>query len=121
MTAPQLDSLRAFVASRPAPRPGAERGSARGGAATTVLVVGSGRGGSGTSVAAALLALSEAAAGRRALLVDLDEHVGPQRFLLGVTPADALDAVRAGVAPEALPAPVSATLSLLSCAGGDAA
>jgi MinD-like ATPase involved in chromosome partitioning or flagellar assembly len=115
--AAQLESLRAFVASRPAPPP--PGGGA--GAATTVLVVGSGKGGSGTSVAAALLALSAAAAGRRALLVDLDEHVGPQRLLLGVAPAHGLAALRAGRAPDDLLVPVSATLSLLPGGGSDEA
>lgn len=112
----QLDSLRAFVATRPAPRPATGE---RAGAATTVVVVGSGRGGSGTSVAAALLALSAAAAGRRVLLADLDEHVGPQRLLLGVAPAHGLSALRTGLAPEALLVPVSTTLSLLPGGGDD--
>jgi MinD-like ATPase involved in chromosome partitioning or flagellar assembly len=109
----QLDSLRAYVATRPAPRDGARVGGGAG-AATTVLVVGSGKGGSGTSVIAALLALSAAAMGRRVLLADLDEHVGPQRLLLGAAPVHGLGALRRGVAPEALLVPVSATLSLLA-------
>lgn len=112
----QLDSLRAYVASHPAPRDGA-----RADAATTVVVVGSGKGGAGTSVVAALLALSVAAMGRRVLLADLDEHVGPQRWLLGATPAHGLGALRRGVAPEALLVPVSATLSLLPGGPADGA
>ena len=108
---PQLDSLRAYVATRPAPRDAARGMDAGGGAG--IVVVGSGRGGAGTSVIAALLALSAAALGRRVLLVDLDEHVGPQRYLLGVAAPHALTALRQGLAPEALLVPVSATLSLL--------
>jgi MinD-like ATPase involved in chromosome partitioning or flagellar assembly len=108
---PQLDSLRAYVASRPAPRDVA-RGQESGGGAG-IVVVGSGRGGAGTSVVAALLALSAAAMGRRVLLVDLDEHVGPQRYLLGAAASHSLVALRQGLAPEALLVPVSATLSLL--------
>ena len=111
MLPPQLDSLRAYVASRPAPR-AATRDMESGGG-TGIVVVGSGRGGAGTSVIAALLALSAAAMGRRVLLVDLDEHVGPQRYLLGVEPTHPLVALRQGLAPEALLVPVSATLSLL--------
>jgi MinD-like ATPase involved in chromosome partitioning or flagellar assembly len=65
-------------------------------------------------VLAALLALSAAAMGRRVLLADLDEHVGPQRLLLGASPVHGLDALRHGLAPEALLVPVSATLSLLA-------
>src|SRR5688500_7118936 len=112
----QLDTLRAYVASRPAPRDGV-----RADAATTVLVVGSGKGGAGTSVVAAMLALSAAAMGRRVLLADLDEHVGPQRFLLGVAPTHGLGALRRGVAPEALLVPVSTTLSLLPGGPADGA
>lgn len=115
----QLDSLRAYVASRPPV--GAPRDGARADAGTTVVVVGSGKGGAGTSVVAALLALSVAAMGRRVLLADLDEHVGPQRWLLGATPAHGLGALRRGVAPEALLVPVSATLSLLPGGPADGA
>ncbi len=115
----QLDTLRAYVASRPAASPRARDG-VRADAATTVLVVGSGKGGAGTSVVAALLALSAAAMGRRVLLADLDEHVGPQRLLLGVAPTPGLGALRRGVAPEALLVPVSATLSLLPGGPDDA-
>lgn len=114
----QLDTLRAYVASR---QPvGAPRDGVRADVATTVVVVGSGKGGTGTSVVAAMLALSAAAMGRRVLLADLDEHVGPQRFLLGVAPAHGLGALRRGVAPEALLVPVSATLSLLPGGPADA-
>lgn len=115
----QLDSLRAYVASRPAASPRARDG-VRADAGTTVVVVGSGKGGTGTSVVAAMLALSAAALGRRVLLADLDEHVGPQRWLLGVAPVHGLGALRRGVAPEALLVPVSATLSLLPGGPADA-
>ncbi|GLC25384.1 P-loop NTPase [Roseisolibacter agri] len=115
----QLDTLRAYVASRPAASPRARDG-VRADAATTVLVVGSGKGGAGTSVVAAMLALSAAAMGRRVLLADLDEHVGPQRLLLGVAPTQGLAALRRGVAPESLLVPVSTTLSLLPGGPDDA-
>ena len=123
MSLSQLDSLRAHVATRPAPggvaasvasvASGSAGGAAAAGRGAQVVVVGSGRGGAGTSVLAALLALAAAGAGRRVLLVDADEHVGPHRFLLGVAPAHALGDLRHGLPLDALAVPVSATLSLV--------
>jgi flagellar biosynthesis protein FlhG len=48
------------------------------------LLCASGRGGSGTSLIAALIATSAAGEGRRVLLVDGDDLVGPHALLLGV-------------------------------------
>ncbi|MBV9881219.1 MAG: hypothetical protein JO180_12020 [Gemmatirosa sp.] len=109
----QLDAMRSFMLTRSAvgtaaaPAPRAEAGP-------QVVVVGSGKGGAGTSVVAALVALAAASTGRRVLLVDADEHVGPQRYLLGVAPAPAIADLRGGVDVGALPVAVSATLSLVS-------
>jgi MinD-like ATPase involved in chromosome partitioning or flagellar assembly len=103
----QLDGLRAFVATRPAAPTSAPA------VARNVVVVGSGQGGSGTSVVAALVALAAAGAGRRVLLVDGDEHVGPQRYLLGIPAGPALADLRSGGDAESLVVPVSATLSLV--------
>ena len=90
-----------------------------------MVVVGSGRGGAGTSVVAGMLALSAAALDRRVLLVDADEHVGPQRWLMGVAAAaphaPGFAALRGGLALDALLLPVSATLTLVpGGAGADA-
>ena len=50
------------------------------------LLCASGRGGTGTSLVAALIAVAAAGDGRRVLLVDGDDLVGPQAMLLGATP-----------------------------------
>jgi flagellar biosynthesis protein FlhG len=103
----QLDSLRAFVSSRPTLVPNASTGP------RNVIVVGSGKGGSGTSVVAALIALSAAAAGRRVLLVDADEHVGPQRYLLGIGVGPTLADLRGTADAASIAVPISATLSVI--------
>ncbi len=115
----QLAAMRAYVGARPTvPPPAAPRPTATA-AVGNVVVFGSGKGGAGTSVVAALVALAAAGAGRRVLLVDADEHVGPLGHLLGVRPKHALSALRAGLEPGALLVPVSETLTLLP--GGPAA
>lgn len=103
----QLDGLRAFMTTRPTAPSGVAA------VARNVVVVGSGKGGSGTSVVAALIALAAAGAGRRTLLVDGDEHVGPQRFLLGLPAGPSHADLRGGTDAESLVVPVSATLSLV--------
>lgn len=102
----QLAAFRSFVGTRPTAAAGMPA------IARNVVVLGSGKGGSGTSVVAALVALAAAAIGRRTLLVDGDEHVGPQRFLLGTPAGPSLADLRTRDA-ESLVVPVSATLSLV--------
>jgi len=89
---------------------------ARDGGVTTLLVA-SGRGGSGSTLTAALLAVSAAGEGRRVLLVDADDFVGPLALTLGVTPRASWTDLRGGRAtPADVATPVSATLTLV--AGG---
>jgi MinD-like ATPase involved in chromosome partitioning or flagellar assembly len=104
----QLEIARGAAA--PAPGPVASRQDAR------VVAVAAGKGGVGTSTVAALLGAAVAASGRQVLLVDAVGHLGTLHALLGVAPAYALGALRAGVEPRALVAPVSSTLSLLALA-----
>ncbi len=83
----------------------------------TTLLVASGRGGSGSTLTAALLAVSAAGEGRRVLLVDADDFVGPLALTLGVTPRASWTDLRGGRAtPADVATPVSATLTLV--AGG---
>ena len=123
----QLDSLRAYVASRPAasaPAPATTARAARDDERVAVWVVGSGKGGAGTSTVAAMLALALAASGRRTLLVDADEQLGPQRLLLGVGAAPVARGIgdlRTGGSPETLLVALSETLTLLPGGGTDVA
>lgn len=109
-TAPlsQADGVRAAY--------GAGGGGTRDGAVPTLLVA-SGRGGAGTTLLSALLAVSAAGEGRRVLLVDADDFVGPLALTLGVTPRGSWTDLRGGRAtPADVATPVSATLTLV--AGG---
>lgn len=102
-----------------------QRGSAAFGAtashfaapAVPTLLCASGRGGSGTSLIAALIAVSAAGDGRRVLLVDADDLVGPQAMLLGVKPWAGWQDLRGGrVQIRDVATPVSSSLTLV--AGG---
>jgi hypothetical protein len=113
------------VASRPTASAPARAAATRGAVERpAVWVVGSGKGGAGTSTVAAMLALALAALGRRTLLVDADEQVGPQRLLLGL--GVAADGARgigdlragggAGQGADALLVALSETLTVLPAA-----
>jgi len=100
----QLDTLRAFVAARPAPRP---RGQGH------VIAVAGGKGGIGTSTLATLLAWAAARQGRETLLVDAAGGAGSLHQVLGVAPhGDPIDApptaLRAGLTLIAAASPVGA-------------
>ena len=85
--------------------------------AVPTLLCASGRGGSGTSLIAALIAVAAAGDGRRVLLVDADDLVGPQSMLLGVKPWAGWQDLRGGrVQIRDVATPVSASLTLV--AGG---
>lgn len=85
--------------------------------AVPTLLVASGRGGAGATLLSALLAMSAAGEGRRVLLVDADDFVGPLALTLGVSPRGSWTDLRAGrAAPADIATPVSATLTLV--AGG---
>lgn len=110
----QADGLRAGQAA--AAYGAGAVGSAREGGVPTLLVA-SGRGGSGSTLLSALLAMSAAGEGRRVLLVDADDLVGPLALTLGVTPRASWADLRGGrVTPADVATPVSATLTLV--AGG---
>lgn len=110
----QADGLRAGQAA--APYGAGAAGSAREGGVPTLLVA-SGRGGSGSTLLSALLAMSAAGEGRRVLLVDADDFVGPLALTLGVSPRASWADLRGGRAtPADVATPVSATLTLV--AGG---
>lgn len=81
------------------------------------LLCASGRGGSGTSLIAALIAVAAAGDGRRVLLVDADDLVGPQAILLRVKPWAGWQDLRGGRVQVAdVATPVSTSLTLV--AGG---
>lgn len=108
----QADGVRARQATA---AHGAGGGARESGVPT--LLVASGRGGSGTTLISALLAMSAAGEGRRVLLVDADDFVGPLALTLGVTPRASWTDLRGGRAtPADVATPVSATLTLV--AGG---
>lgn len=97
---------------------GGRTASGHAGGVTTLLVA-SGRGGAGSSLLSALLAVSAAGEGRRVLLIDADDFVGPLALTLGVTPRASWTDLRGGrVTPLDVATPVSATLTLV--AGGAA-
>ena len=73
----QVDALLGRGPRTNGPQGGAPRGA-------TTLLVASGRGGSGTSLVSALLAVAAAGDGRRVLLIDADDFVGPLALTLGV-------------------------------------
>ncbi|WP_309671636.1 cellulose synthase operon protein YhjQ/BcsQ [Gemmatimonas sp.] len=99
------------------PRNSAQQGGAARGA--TTLLVASGRGGSGTSLVSALLAVAAAGDGRRVLLIDADDFVGPLALTLGVQARASWQDLRGGrVSPTDVATPVSTTLTLV--AGGAA-
>jgi MinD-like ATPase involved in chromosome partitioning or flagellar assembly len=99
------------------PRTSAQPGGAPRGA--TTLLVASGRGGSGTSLVSALLAVAAAGDGRRVLLIDADDFVGPLALTLGVQPRASWQDLRGGrLSPADVATPVSTTLTLV--AGGAA-
>ena len=100
-------------------RPGTPHGSPHGSASrgATTLLVASGRGGSGTSLVSALLAVAAAGDGRRVLLVDADDFVGPLALTLGIPVRTSWRDLRGGrLAPADVATPVSTTLTLV--AGG---
>jgi flagellar biosynthesis protein FlhG len=81
------------------------------------LLVASGKGGSGTSLVSALIAVAAAGDGRKVLLIDGDDLVGPQAMLLGVKPWAGWQDLRGGrVQIRDVATPVSASLTLV--AGG---
>ncbi len=95
----------------------ARAGAGGEGAGVPTLLVASGRGGSGTTLVSALLAVSAAGEGKRVLLVDADDFVGPLALTLGVTPRTSWTDLRGGrVAAHDVATPVSTTLTLV--AGG---
>lgn len=86
-------------------------------AGVPTLLCASGRGGSGTSLVAALIAVAAAGDGRRVLLIDGDELVGPHAMLLGAKPWAGWQDLRGGrVQTRDVATPVSASLTLV--AGG---
>ena len=95
---------------------------APGGRTHRLVALASGKGGVGTSTAAVLLAAILAANGRRILLLDAATRLGTLDALLGVAPAQSLNALRGGnVDPESLLVPVCDGLTLLPAngSGGD--
>lgn len=81
------------------------------------LLCASGKGGSGTSLVSALIAVAAAGDGRKVLVVDADDLVGPQAMLLGVKPWAGWQDLRGGrVQIRDVATPVSASLTLV--AGG---
>lgn len=87
------------------------------GTGVPTLLCASGKGGSGTSLISALIAVAAAGDGRRVLLVDADDLVGPQSMLLGVKPWAGWQDLRGGrVQIRDVATPVSASLTLV--AGG---
>jgi flagellar biosynthesis protein FlhG len=86
-------------------------------AGVPTLLCASGRGGSGTSLVAALIAVAAAGDGRRVLLVDGDDLVGPHAMLLGVKPWAGWQDLRGGrVQTRDVATPISSSLTLV--AGG---
>ncbi len=84
---------------------------------TSTLLFASGRGGSGTTLLATLCAAAAAGDGKRVLLIDTDDIVGPISLLLGVTPLATWPLLRsATVNAKSVVTPISETLSLI--AGG---
>lgn len=105
----QVDALLGRGRSNSTPG-GAPRGA-------STLLVASGRGGSGTSLVSALLAVAAAGDGRRVLLIDADDFVGPLALTLGVQARASWQDLRGGrVSPADVATPVSTTLTLV--AGG---
>lgn len=97
----------------------ARTGAGGEGTGVSTLLVASGRGGTGTTLVSALLAVSAAGEGKRVLLVDADDFVGPLALTLGVTPRASWTDLRGGrVTAQDVATPVSATLTLV--AGGAA-
>lgn len=87
------------------------------GAGVPTMLCASGKGGSGTSLVSALIAVAAAGDGRRVLLVDADDLVGPHAMLLGVKPWAGWQDLRGGrVQIRDVATPVSASLTLV--AGG---
>ncbi len=118
--ATQVDALLDRRAREHALHDGALHASTlRGGAprGATTLLVASGRGGSGTSLVSALLAVAAAGDGRRVLLIDADDFVGPLALTLGVQTLASWQDLRGGrVSPTDVATPISTTLTLV--AGG---
>ncbi|MEP6781545.1 MAG: cellulose synthase operon protein YhjQ/BcsQ [Gemmatimonadaceae bacterium] len=87
------------------------------GVGVPTLLCASGRGGSGTSLVAALIAVAAAGDGRRVLLVDGDDLVGPHSLLLGANPWAGWQDLRGGrVQVSDVATSVSSSLTLV--AGG---
>lgn len=105
-------------ASANTPSRGQQRVAAvAGGSGVPTLLCASGRGGSGTSLVAALIAVAAAGDGRRVLLVDADDLVGPQALLLGVDATAGWQDLRSGRAAATDVATLVST-SLTLVAGG---
>src|SRR4051812_24413169 len=92
----QLDAIVRASASSGAQ--GRSQAPSMSGQGVPTLLVASGRGGSGTSMIAALIAVAAAGDGRRVLLVDADDLVGPQALLLRVDPLATWQDLRGGLA-----------------------
>jgi len=103
----QLDSLRRYLAARPAPAP-------RGG--NNVVIVAAGKGGVGVSTVAALLAAGAAEAGARTLLVDAADGGSTLALLLGLPAAPGLEALRGGATLAEVAAPIAERLAFLGAA-----
>jgi flagellar biosynthesis protein FlhG len=109
----QGDTLRRFMGER---APAAVKAPP-----SRAILVGSGKGGVGTSLVAALLAISAASRGARALLVDADEQLGALSLAFGVQPAATLRSLRGGeLPPEHALVPLAPQLSLLPGGSGPA-
>lgn len=106
----QLDSLRDYVANRPAALlPERPEG---------VLLVGSGKGGVGTSTITALIAVMAAADGQNVLVVDGDASHGALPILFGVE--NEVQPIAAGTRPDDLLIQLGHGLALLPIGGSDA-
>ena len=93
------------------------RSASSGSHAAPTLLVASGRGGSGTTLISALLAVCAAGDGRKVLLVDADDFVGPLSMILGASPGAGWQDLRGGNVPPAnITTAISTTLTLV--AGG---
>lgn len=107
----QLDSLRDYVANRPAALlPERPEG---------VLLVGSGKGGVGTSTITALIAVMAAADGQNVLVVDGDASHGSLPLLFGVEAE--VETVQVGARPSDLLIQLGHGLALLPIGGSDGA
>lgn len=114
----QADALRRRSASAIASRAGSHALDGRSIGPMTLLCA-SGRGGAGTTLVSALLAVAAAGDGRRVLLIDADDLVGPHSMLLGVASDHSWQDLRGGkLQPADIAVHISTTLTLVP--GGSA-